>query len=113
MKLIYYIFFLLLFKLPILSFSQEILISQGGNIQTCSGIFYDSGGTQVYGPNEDYEITICPEESGQIIQFDFTTFGTQAGADILTIYNGDSVDAEEFVFSEKSRDRCFIIFCIF
>ena len=96
MKLKFNIIFLILFSLPISSFSQDILISQGGSIQTCSGTFYDSGGTQVYGPNEDYEITICPEELGQIIQFDFTTFGTQVGADILTIYNGDNINAQEF-----------------
>jgi len=96
MKLRGFLFVLTVFLYSLKSFSQDILISQGGVIETCSGTFYDSGGTQVYQGNEDYTITICPEEEGQVIELDFTTFGTQGNADILTIYNGDSVDAEEF-----------------
>ena len=37
--------FWLLLLLPFLSFSQDYLISQGGTINTCSGTFYDSGGS--------------------------------------------------------------------
>ena len=60
-------------------------------------MFYDSGGSSgVYGPDEEFTITICPEEAGQVIQFDFNLFSTQPNADILTIYNGDSDQANEF-----------------
>ena len=71
-----YIFWLLLL-LPFLSFSQDYLISQGGTIETCSGTFYDSGGSGgYYTSNENYTITICPENSDQMIELDFTTFST-------------------------------------
>ena len=89
-------------------FSQEILISDGGTVNTCSGIFYDSGGPNgVYGANEDYTITICPENDAQVVELDFQSFTTQpvqnGNGDGLIIYNGDSTSAEEFgMFSGTS-----------
>ncbi|GIR21775.1 MAG: hypothetical protein CM15mP36_09820 [Flavobacteriales bacterium] len=89
-------------------FSQEILISDGGTVNTCSGTFYDSGGPSgVYGANEDFTITICPENDAQVIELDFQSFTTQpvqnGNGDGLIIYNGDSTSAEEFgMFSGTS-----------
>ena len=98
MKLRVYLFFIFLYSVQ--TVSQEILISDEGVVEVCSGIFYDPGGTQNHGPDEDYTITICPEEAGQTIQIDFTSFSTQPNADILTIYNGNSDQADEFgIFS--------------
>ena len=79
-------------------FSQEILISDGGTVNTCSGIFYDSGGPSgVYGANEDFTITICPENDAQVIELDFQSFTTQpvqnGNGDGLIIYNGDSTSS--------------------
>ena len=96
MKLRGFLFVLTVFICSLESLSQDILISQGGVIETCSGTFYDSGGTQVYHANEDHTITICPEEPGQVIQLDFDLFSTQPNADILTIFNGDSDEADDF-----------------
>ena len=102
------IFFWILFFVPAGMFSQEILISDGGTVNTCSGTFYDSGGpTGVYSANEDYTITICPENDAQVIELDFESFTTQpvqnGNGDGLIIYNGDSTDAEEFgMFSGTS-----------
>ena len=102
------IFFWILFFVPVGLFSQEILISDGGTVNTCSGTFYDSGGpTGVYSANEDYTITICPENDAQVIELDFDSFTTQpvqnGNGDGLIIYNGDSTDAEEFgMFSGTS-----------
>ena len=70
--------FLIVVLFSLESFSQEILVSQGGTVQTCSGSFFDSGGSSgVYGSNENYIITICPEQTGQVIQLDFQSFSTQ------------------------------------
>ena len=53
------IFFWILFLISTGLFSQEILISDGGTVNTCSGTFYDSGGPSgVYGANEDFTISI-------------------------------------------------------
>jgi len=86
MKKYLFVYFLIL---PILGFSQDILISEGGTVNTCSGTLYDSGGGNGnYSSNENYSITICPENAGQNIELDFTSFSTQLNADILTIYDG-------------------------
>ena len=72
--------------LPFLGYSQDVLISDEGTVVACSGNFYDSGGSGGnYTSNENYTITICPENSGQMVQLDFTWFSTQTNADILTI----------------------------
>ena len=88
------------FLLPFLGYSQDVLISDEGTVITCSGNFYDSGGSGGnYQSNEDYTITICPENSGQMVQLDFTWFSTQTNADILTIYNGDDDTAPATTYS--------------
>ena len=102
------IFFWILFFISMGLFSQEILISDGGTVNTCSGTLYDSGGPSgVYGANEDFTITICPENDAQVIELDFQSFTTQpvqnGNGDGLIIYNGDSTSAEEFgMFSGTS-----------
>uniref|UniRef100_UPI00404A982C PKD domain-containing protein n=1 Tax=Gelidibacter sp. TaxID=2018083 RepID=UPI00404A982C len=59
------------------------------------GIFYDSGGPNViYGSNENYVLTICPESPGQFLELDFTDYGFSTQLqDVLTIYDGDSTSA--------------------
>ncbi|MGB2316741.1 MAG: proprotein convertase P-domain-containing protein, partial [Flavobacteriaceae bacterium] len=64
-----------------------------GTIETCNGIFYDSGGADNnYSDSENYTFTICPDTEGQVIQLDFTSFEIQANTDILSIYNADNAD---------------------
>jgi subtilisin-like proprotein convertase family protein len=64
-----------------------------GLINTCNGIFYDSGGAEGnYANNETFTYTICPENTDQIIQLDFISFSTQLGIDILSIYNAENAD---------------------
>uniref|UniRef100_UPI003868B8EE PKD domain-containing protein n=1 Tax=Winogradskyella sp. Asnod2-B02-A TaxID=3160583 RepID=UPI003868B8EE len=83
---------------------SSLLLAQDVNMQTatisqCGGIFYDSGGEfGNYSNDEDFVLTICPEEPGQTIQLNFISFSTQLGAtpDVMTIYDGDSVAATSF-----------------
>ncbi|WP_369999535.1 PKD domain-containing protein, partial [Winogradskyella sp.] len=84
--------FLTLFSLVF----SSILLAQDVNMQTatvnqCGGTFYDSGGEfGNYSDNENFVLTICPENAGQKIQLNFTSFSTQLNQDILSIFNGDS-----------------------
>ena len=66
------IIFICLF--PYLIFSQDILISQGGTVNTCSGNFYDSGGppgsgNSSYGNNELYYGYMRKQYSDNSIRF--------------------------------------------
>ena len=76
-------------------YAQDLLM-QNGTVSQCSGTFYDSGGSAGSYTNEDFVLTICPENAGQLVQLDFTEFSTQLGADVMTIYNGDSTAADAF-----------------
>ncbi|MDG1284635.1 MAG: T9SS type B sorting domain-containing protein [Flavobacteriaceae bacterium] len=72
--------------------AQVYVIEDQITVNTCSGTFVDSGGeAATYSGNESFTYTICPEFAGQKIQLQFTTFVTQEGADIMTIY--DAADA--------------------
>ncbi|MFC0603952.1 T9SS type B sorting domain-containing protein [Winogradskyella pulchriflava] len=81
---------------------SSILLAQDVNMQTatvsqCGGVFYDSGGEfGNYGNDEDFILTICPENAGQKIRLDFTSFTTQLNLDVMSIFNGDSVAAPPF-----------------
>ncbi|RKE90870.1 PKD domain-containing protein, partial [Ichthyenterobacterium magnum] len=78
------------------TFAQDILM-QNGTATQCSGVLYDSGGEFAnYSSGESLVFTICPENPGELSQLDFTDFNIQAGADSMTIYNGDSTAAPAF-----------------
>ncbi|MBT8278052.1 MAG: T9SS type B sorting domain-containing protein, partial [Bacteroidia bacterium] len=77
-------------------YSQDYLM-QNGTVNTCSGTFYDTGGAGGnYANNETLSFTICPENPGQLIELDFTTWSTQLNADIMIIYNGPDNTAPAF-----------------
>lgn len=79
-------------------YAQNYNINLGGTISTCSGTFYDSGGTGNYSNGEDYTITFCPSTAGQVIQIAFTSFNTENWSstyDRLTIYDGNSTSATQ------------------
>jgi len=77
------------------AFSQDILM-QNGTFNQCSGTFYDSGGPSAnYSSNEDFTITICPDQGNSVTQLDFSAFAysTQNNGEFLTIYDGDDTTA--------------------
>jgi hypothetical protein len=54
----------------------------------CSGSFFDTGGAGGnYGTNESFTQTIC-SNSGNCVQVNFSSFQTESGFDLLTIYDG-------------------------
>jgi hypothetical protein len=62
-----------------------------GNSTSCSGNFYDSGGSTVnYSSNENATYTLCPATSGDVTQIAFSTFSLESGFDFLSIYDGNS-----------------------
>ncbi len=74
------------------------LISNGGSVTTCTGIFYDSGSeASAYQNNENYTITFFPESAGNLIEANFTFFDIEAHStcnyDALSIYDGTSSSA--------------------
>lgn len=66
--------------------------SNGTTVNTCSGTFYDSGGSgSNYGNNQNYTITFCA--TAGCMMADFTAFNTQAGNDVLSVYDGSNTSA--------------------
>ncbi|HET8838008.1 MAG TPA: PKD domain-containing protein, partial [Flavobacteriaceae bacterium] len=84
-----YLLFVLLF-LPLLSFSQDILM-QDGTFNQCTGMFYDSGGPDAGYTEDSYTLTLCPD-SDMRISVEFTDFLMFSG-DFLYVYDGDSTAA--------------------
>jgi hypothetical protein len=104
------------------SFAQVYNMPAGTNtVSTCSGFFYDSGGSgSTYGNSQDRTYTICPSVPGQAVSVRFITFDTEATFDLLRVYNGNSVAAPQFggspysgtgtlnntIFTSTSVDGC-------
>ena len=58
-------------------------------INTCSGTFYDSGGSGGnYADNQNLTMTFCSSIPGANIVIDFTSFDVESGWDFLSIYDG-------------------------
>ncbi|WP_343636433.1 PKD domain-containing protein [Fluviicola sp.] len=77
------------------SFAQTYNMPAGTNtVSTCSGTFYDSGGSggnYTYNDNRTY--TICPSVAGNKARVTFTSFATELNFDFLYIYDGNSTAA--------------------
>ena len=83
--------------------AQVFVIEDGVTINSCTGIFVDSGGDSgPYSANESFTYTICPENAGQLVQLQFSAFATQAGADVMTIYNADNATDPATSFGDFS-----------
>lgn len=79
------------------------------NYSACGGTFYDSGNSgSNYGNNENGVITFCPSVAGQLVQVNFSSFATEAGWDILTIYNGNSTGAPVIGTYSGTNNPCVV-----
>ena len=79
--------------------AQNIIMANG-NITTCTGNFYDSGGPDAnYNNNENKVMTINPATTGAMLKVVFSQFETESGYDYLYIYNGSSVSAPQITGS--------------
>lgn len=90
---------LALLSTVILSFVKPIpLIAQSynmtsGNLTTCSGTFYDSGGPASNYPNNCNLTETFTSTGSNCLTFTFISFLTQGGNDILTIYDGPDISS--------------------
>ena len=92
----------ILFILPAYLLAQDFSIADG-NISTCSGTLFDTGGQggNGYGNNESFTIAICPDNANDIITLDFLNFALDNtntanpgnNIDNITIYDGDNITA--------------------
>ncbi len=62
-------------------------------VSTCSGTFYDNGGTGIYTNNQNLTFTICPSTPGAQVRVNFSAFNLENNWDFLYIYNGNSTAA--------------------
>ncbi len=77
----------------VVSFSQNYNISNT-TVSTCSGNFYDSGGSgSNYSNSETKTFTICPSTPGAKIKVIFSSFSLESSYDFLTVYDGNSTSA--------------------
>lgn len=83
--------FALLF--PLFIFSQELPM-QNGSWTECNFLFTDSGGSNAnYNSNENLTLTLCPQSDGDYVYIEFFEFSTQLNSDVLSVYDGDSINS--------------------
>lgn len=61
----------------------------------CAGAhFYDNGGVSgAYAANSNDTTVICPDNAGNVVEAMFNSFNTEAGLDLLYVYDGDNTSA--------------------
>lgn len=62
-------------------------------LTTCSGTFYDSGGSAGNYGNDERKVTVIQPAGATSVTLTFTSFNTEAGYDYVYIYNGNSTSA--------------------
>ncbi len=75
-------------SLPFTVKTCEVRLNNNNAVSACAGNFYDSGGRlTAYGANENVTKTITAT-TGNMLRVTFNAFNTEAGQDVLTIYDG-------------------------
>uniref|UniRef100_UPI002629791E CUB domain-containing protein n=1 Tax=Flavobacterium sp. TaxID=239 RepID=UPI002629791E len=73
--------------------------SVGANVTTqlappvCGGNYFDPGLLSNYSNNSNIATLICPTNTGDKVTITFTSFSTEEGFDVLSVYNGNSASA--------------------
>jgi gliding motility-associated-like protein len=80
--------FIAIIGFSIIAFSQTYTMSNS-TVTTCSGTFYDPGGTGNYANNQNVTMTFC-SGNGQSVLLQFSQFALENNWDYLYIYNGPS-----------------------
>lgn len=106
---LYPVLFLFWASLP--ANAQEVFVLDGTDIRSCGGLFTDSGGQAgQYAANENYTITICPEEGGDGSHVQLVFSATDFGAgDRLCFYDGSDTNAPMLACSDEFPLEFFIV----
>lgn len=73
--------------------SGATCLTNNTSVNVCSGTFYDAGGTGNYFNNQSFTKTFNPSTTGKKLKFEFTTFNTEHNKDILTLYDGATINS--------------------
>src|SRR5690625_3491595 len=85
--------------------AQDDINMQDGEFSQCSGMLYDSGGPdEDYENDENYTLTLCPDNDEEFSQLEFTEFDLSPG-DQLEIYNADSADPDYLIGTYTSGNN--------
>lgn len=83
-----------LFSLLAIGSSYGQITMQDGVFYTCGEKFYDSGNVGGnYSNNENFTLTICPDNADERTSVTFNSFASEGGVDQLTVYNSNGVVA--------------------
>lgn len=74
---------------------EVALVMSDALVTTCGATFYDSGRDGNYSNDEDFTLTIQPNEIGKLISISFESYDTEGFADYLKIYNGPDVQSTQ------------------
>ncbi len=94
MKNIFYV--LVLFFATLYQAKAQTYNMTNGSFTTCSGTFYDSGGSGgSYTSNQNRTLTFYPATPGAKVQLDFGSFSLESNYDYLSIYDGNSTSSTQ------------------
>lgn len=86
--------FILQFLIISLKLSAQTYNMSNGSVNTCSGTFYDSGGSGgSYGNSQTLVFTICPSTPGAKVRVNFTAFDLENNYDFLEVFDGPNTSS--------------------